>query len=56
VTTRLARYPLCRRYRFPVEIISHAVWLHFRFALSHRDVEEGQAERGVRVSDEAGRL
>jgi putative transposase len=56
VTTRLARNPLCRGYRSPAEIISHAVWLHFRFALSHRDVEEGLAERGVRVSDEAARL
>jgi putative transposase len=27
-------------YRFPVEIISHAVWLYFRFSLSYRDVEE----------------
>src|SRR5258705_3029165 len=28
------------RHRFPVEIISHCVWLYFRFALSYRDVEE----------------
>jgi hypothetical protein len=27
-------------HRFPVEIISHSVWLYFRFALSFRDVEE----------------
>ncbi len=27
-------------YRFPPEIISYAVWLYFRFALSYRDVEE----------------
>jgi hypothetical protein len=27
-------------YRFPLEIISHAVWLYFRFSLSFRDVEE----------------
>jgi putative transposase len=32
------------------------VWLSFRFALSHRDVEELLAERGVRVSYEAIRL
>jgi putative transposase len=31
---------LYRRHRFPAEIISHAVWLYFRFNLSHRDVEE----------------
>ena len=30
-----------------------APWLSSRFALSHRDVEELLAERGVRVSDEA---
>ncbi len=42
-------------YRFPAEIISHAVWLYFRFALSYRDVEELLAERGVIVTDETVR-
>jgi hypothetical protein len=28
------------RHRFPAEIISHCVWLYFRFALSFRDVDE----------------
>ena len=50
------RDPLFRGYRFPAEIISDAVRLSFRFALSHRDVEEVLAERGVRVSYEAVRL
>ena len=27
-------------YRFPPEIISHAVWLYYRFCLSFRDVED----------------
>src|SRR4051812_4696690 len=36
-----------KRHRFPAEIIGHAVWLYFRFALSYRDVEELLAERGV---------
>jgi putative transposase len=27
-------------YRFPPEIISHGVWLYFRFSLSFHDVEE----------------
>jgi hypothetical protein len=27
-------------HRFPAEIISHGVWLYFRFCLSYRDVEE----------------
>jgi putative transposase len=47
---------LYRRHRFPVEIISHAVWLYYRFSLSHRDGEELLAERGIRVSYEAIRL
>lgn len=47
---------LYRHHRFPAEIIGHAVWLYFRFALSHRDVEELLAERGIRVSYEAIRL
>jgi putative transposase len=38
---------LYRRHRFPAEIISHSVWLYFRFALSYRDVEEILAVRGV---------
>ena len=39
-------------YRFPPEIIAHAVWLYFRFALSYRDVEELLAERGVLLTYE----
>jgi putative transposase len=38
------------RHRFPVEIISHCVWLYFRFPLSFRDVEEMLAMRGVSLS------
>ena len=34
-------------YRFPAEVIAHAVWLYFGCALSYRDVEELLAERGV---------
>ena len=40
-------------HRYPVEIISHAVWLYFRFTLSFRDIEELLASRGVIVSYEA---
>ncbi len=47
---------LYQRHRFPGEIISHAVWRYSRFALSHRDVEDLLAERGVQVSYEAIRL
>src|SRR6266545_3046549 len=41
-----------RGYRFPPEIIVHAVWLYFRFHLSFRDVQDLLAERGVIVSHE----
>ena len=34
-------------YRYPSEIISHAVWLYFRFALSFREIEELLAARGI---------
>jgi putative transposase len=37
-------------YRFPPEIIQHAIWLYLRFTLSFRDVEELLAERGIDVS------
>ena len=47
--------PLYKRYRFPGEIISHAVWLYYRFLLSYRDVEELLAERGIAVSYETVR-
>ena len=36
-----------RGYRFPPEIISHAVWLYHRFSLIFRDVEDLLAGRGV---------
>jgi len=47
-----AKTPIYRGYRFPSEIISHAVWLYYRFCLSFRDVEDLLAERGVIVSYE----
>jgi len=42
-------------YRFPAEVISHAVWLHFRFPLSLRMVDELLAARGIFVSHETVR-
>ena len=45
-----------KRHRFPPEIISYAVWLYYRFNLSHRDIEDLLAERGITVSREAIRL
>ena len=50
VSAASARDPLYRGYRFPADIISHAVWLYYRFHLSNRDIEELLAERGVQVS------
>ena len=45
--------PTYRGYRFPPEIISHAVWLYYRFGLSFRDVEDLLAERGITVTYQA---
>ena len=42
-----------KNHRFPAEIISHGVWLYYRFCLSYRDVEELLFVRGVIVSHEA---
>ena len=44
--------PSYHGYRYPPEIISHAVWLYHRFCLSFRDVEDLLAERGILVSYE----
>lgn len=41
------------RHRFPPEVISHCVWLYFRFQLSFRDVQEIMAARGVTISHES---
>jgi putative transposase len=42
-------------YRFPAEVIRHAVWLYFRFPLSLRMVDELLAARGITVSHETVR-
>ena len=42
-------------HRFPPEVISHAIWLYFRFPLSLRMVEEMLAARGIIVSHETVR-
>jgi len=42
-----------KRHRFPPDIISYAVWLYCRFNLSHWDIEDLLAERGITVSREA---
>src|ERR1700686_3628814 len=52
-TTSIA--PDYKGFRFPPEIISHAVWLYFRFSLSFRDIEELLAQHGIVVSYETVR-
>jgi len=54
-TERMHSDSLYHRHRFPAEIISHSVWLYFRFALSFRDVEELLAMRGVALTYETVR-
>ena len=45
-----------KRFRFSCEIIQYAVWLYYRFNLSHRDIEDLLAERGINVTYETIRL
>jgi putative transposase len=45
-----------KRHRFQPDIISYAVWLYYRFNLSHRDIEDLLAERGIVVTRESIRL
>ncbi len=47
---------LYKRHRFPSEIIQYAVWIYFKFNLSHRDIEDLLAKRGIQVNYEAIRL
>src|SRR5215471_13626319 len=42
-----------KNHRFSGEIISHGVWLYYRFPLSYRDVQELLFERGIDVTHEA---
>src|SRR5918995_6846863 len=49
------RHPRYARHRFPAEVISHAIWLYFRFPLGLRMVEEMLAARGILVSHESVR-
>jgi len=45
-----------KRHRFPPEIIQYAVWLYYRFNLSHRDIEDLLARRGILVTHESIRF
>jgi hypothetical protein len=44
---------LYKRHRFPADIISHCVWLYFRFCLSYRNVAALMAECGIMLTYEA---
>ena len=50
-----AEMPRLEGFRFPREVVTHAVWAYHRFALSTADVEGLLAERGATVSREAVR-
>ncbi len=50
------RESLYKRHRFPPGTIQHAVWLYYRFNLSHRDIEDPLARRGIDVTHESIRL
>jgi putative transposase len=47
--------PSYKGHRYPPEVITHCVWLYFRFPLSFRGVEELMLQRGVIVSHETVR-
>ena len=42
-----------RCHRFPPVIISHCVWLYYRFSLSFRDIELMMAEKGIVITYES---
>ena len=42
-----------KRHRFPMCIISYAIWRYHRFNDSYRDIQEGLAYRGIDVSHES---
>ena len=42
-----------KNHRLPGAIISHGVWLYYRFSLSYRDIQDLLFERGITVSHEA---
>jgi putative transposase len=47
MTDKKDRYP---NFRFPIAVISQAIWLYNRFPLSYRDVSDLLLQRGIKVS------
>jgi putative transposase len=43
-------------YRYPSQIISHAVWLYHRFTFRFRDTEELLAARGITFGGQSFRM
>ena len=41
---------------YPKHFVGQALWLYYRFSLSHRDIEDLLAERGIIVTRESIRL
>jgi putative transposase len=52
----MTKSTMYKRYRFPPAIIQYAVWLYYRFNVSHRDIEDILAQRGIIVTHESIRL
>jgi putative transposase len=52
----MTKSTMYKRYRFPPAIIQYAVWLYYRFNVSHRDIEDLLAQRGISVTHESIRL
>ena len=42
-----------QRHRYPAAIISHCVWLYYRFTLSYRDIELIMMQKGISVTYES---
>jgi len=45
-----------KRFRFPIAVISHAIYLYNRFTLSYRDVSDLLFERGIVVSHQTVKI
>jgi putative transposase len=52
----MTKSTMYKRHRFPPAIIQYAVWLYYRFNVSHRDIEDLLAQRGIIVTRESIRL
>lgn len=51
-----APHPISFPTPYPKHFVGQALWLYYRFNLSHRDIEDLLAERGIIVTRESIRL